>query len=76
MWSTIYMILILQGNESEVISIIDGGKIGEVNAQNVTLHYRFGFLFTSSSLHACSIILLGWLGVIPEWPFDQSYDMA
>lgn len=31
---------------------------------------------TSSSLHACSISLFGCPCVIPEYPLDQSYDMA
>ena len=35
-----------------------------------------GFLLTSSSLHACNMILFGWFDVMPECPFDQSYEIA
>ena len=39
--------------------------------------YRFcGLRLTSSSLHAWSMSLLGWPGVMPEWPLDQSYETA
>lgn len=39
--------------------------------------HRFeGLRFTSSSLHACSMSLFGWPGVMPEWPLDQSYETA
>jgi hypothetical protein len=40
-------------------------------------HYRFvARFFTSSSLIGCNMILLGCPGVLPEWPFDQSYEIA
>lgn len=39
------------------------------------VHFR-GLFLTSSSLHACNINLFGCPGVIPEWPFDQSYEIA
>jgi hypothetical protein len=40
-------------------------------------HHRFCVrFFTSSSLTGCNMILFGCPGVLPEWPFDQSYDIA
>jgi hypothetical protein len=40
-------------------------------------YHRFEALFfTSSSLQAWSMILFGCPGVMPECPFDQSYDTA
>jgi len=41
-----------------------------------TVHRLGGRFLTSSSLHACNMILFGCPGVIPEWPLDQSYETA
>lgn len=37
-------------------------------------YFLGGRFLTSSSLHACSMILFGIPGVMPECPFDQSYE--
>lgn len=40
-------------------------------------YYRFcARFFTSSSLTGCNMSLFGCPGVLPECPFDQSYDTA
>lgn len=43
---------------------------------NIIQRRTAGLLRTSSSLHACSMILFGWSGVMPLCPFDQSYATA
>ena len=45
-------------------------------ARSPSTFQRFALFLTSSSLHAWSMILLGWFVVIPVWPFDQSYETA
>lgn len=39
-------------------------------------HYFLALFLTSSSLHACNMTLFGCPGVMPECPFDQSYETA
>lgn len=67
----------MQTNRDDKHTQIDTAIRQHCNRTCIFIIYRFaGLRFTSSSLHACNISLFGWPGVMPEWPFDQSYDTA